>query len=116
MTAFFGSDLRLKKAVLQLMMRHFSSFRWSLGRLVVMGAEITFQTSLDDEVVLGPNNPMVMKQVAGRGDAVPLCRDQGWIDGQIVTTGLLRACRARHGGPDGKLGVWSGSHFFAMED
>lgn len=80
------------------------------------GAEITFQTSLDDEVVLGPNNPMVMKQVAGRGDAVPYVEIRHGLMAKLSRPVYYELAARATVGPDGKLGVWSGSHFFAMED
>ena len=79
-------------------------------------AEITFRTSLDDAVVLGPDNPMVMQQAAGRGDAVPYIEIRDGLMAKLSRPVYYELAARAVVGPDGKLGVWSGPHFFAMED
>ena len=80
------------------------------------GAKIAFQTSLDDEVVLGPDNPIVMKQAAGRGDSVPYIEIRDGLMAKLSRPIYYELAARATVGPDGKLGVWSGPHFFAMED
>jgi hypothetical protein len=79
-------------------------------------AEITFRTNLDDAVVLGPDNPMVMQQVAGRGEAVPYIEIRDGLMAKLSRPVYYELAARAAVGPDGKVGVWSGSHFFAMED
>jgi hypothetical protein len=79
-------------------------------------AEITFRTNLDDAVVLGPDNPMVMQQVAGRGEAVPYIEIRDGLMAKLSRPVYYELAARAAVGPDGKFGVWSGPHFFAMED
>lgn len=77
---------------------------------------ISFRTNVDDEVTLGPDHPLVMRQPAGGGaDQRPYVLVRGGLEGLVARPVFYELAERSVTGPDGRLGVWSNGAFFALE-
>ena len=79
--------------------------------------QLRFRTNVDDEVVLGPENPLVMRPVAGgdAGDLRPYVSVRDGLEALVARPVFYELAGISIAGPDGRLGVWSGGLFFALE-
>lgn len=79
----------------------------------VIGKTITFETNVGDHATLSPENPL---RIDGSADAprpyVHIRRDLWAL---IDRKTFYRLAETAKPGPDGRLGVTSGGHFFALE-
>lgn len=77
---------------------------------------ISFRTNVDDEFALGPENPLVMRPPAGGGeDARPYVMVRDGLEALVARPVFYELAEHSVTGPDGRLGVWSGGSFFALE-
>ena len=88
--------------------------------LAVSGAgqaqKLTFRTNVDDEVQLGPGNPLAMRMPPQGGeDLRPYIMVRDGLEALVARPVFYELAEMRPPGPDGLLGVWSGGAFFALE-
>ena len=79
--------------------------------------QLDFVTNVDDEVALGPAHPLVMRPVTG-GDADdlrPYVTVRDGLEALVARPVFYELADISVAGPDGRLGVWSGGGFFALE-
>lgn len=79
--------------------------------------QLRFVTNVDDEVALGPEHPLVMRPVAGddAGDLRPYVSVRNGLEALVARPVFYELANISQSGPDGRLGVWSGGSFFALE-
>jgi len=77
---------------------------------------ISFRTNVDDEIRLGPHHPLVMRRPAGGGgDHRPYVMVRDGLEALVARPVFYELAAHSVSGPDGRLGVWSGGVFFALE-
>lgn len=81
------------------------------------GQQLRFRTNVDDEVALGPEHPLVMRPVSGgdAGDLRPYVTVRDGLEALVARPVFYELAAISIAGPDGRLGVWSGGGFFALE-
>ena len=78
--------------------------------------QLTFRTNVDDEVHLGPGNPLVMRLPSQGGeDLRPYIEVRDGLEARVARPVFYELAEMSQPGPDGLLGVWSGGAFFALE-
>ena len=93
---------------------------FSITALAVSGAgeaqQLTFRTNVDDEVHLGPGNPLAMRMPPQGGeDLRPYIMVRDGLEALVARPVFYELAEMSQPGPDGLLGVWSGGAFFALE-
>ena len=88
--------------------------------LAVSGAgeaqQLTFRTNVDDEVHLGPGNPLAMRMPPQGGeDLRPYIMVRDGLEALVARPVFYELAEMSETGPDGLLGFWSGRAFFALE-
>ena len=88
--------------------------------LAVSGADeaqqLTFRTNVDDEVHLGPGNPLAMRTPPQGGeDLRPYIMVRDGLEALVARPVFYELAEMSQPGPEGLLGVWSGGAFFALE-
>ena len=88
--------------------------------LAVSGAgeaqQLTFRTNVDDEVHLGPGNPLSMRMPPQGGDDLrPYIMVRDGLEALVARPVFYELAEMSEAGPDGLLGFWSGRAFFALE-
>ena len=80
--------------------------------------QLRFRTNVDDEVLLGPENPLAMRPVAGgnEGGLRPYVLVRDGLEARVARPVFYELAEISMAGPDGRLGVWSGGGFFTLED
>ena len=78
--------------------------------------QLTFRTNVDDEVHLGPGNPLAMRMPPHGGeDLRPYILVRDGLEALVARPVFYDLAEMSQPGPDGLLGVWSGGTFFALE-
>ena len=78
--------------------------------------QLTFRTNVDDEVHLGPGNPLVMRMPPQGGDDFrPYIMAREGLEALVARPVFYELAEMSQPGPDGLMGVWSGGAFFALE-
>ena len=78
--------------------------------------QLTFRTNVDDEVHLGPGNPLAMRMSPEGGDDLrPYILVRDGLEALVARPVFYELAKMSQPGPDGLLGVWSGGAFFALE-
>ena len=78
--------------------------------------QLTFRTNVDDEVHLGPGNPLAMRMPPRGGDGLrPYIMVRDGLEALVARPVFYELAEMSQPGPDGLLGVWSGGAFFALE-
>ena len=78
--------------------------------------QLTFRTNVDDEVHLGPSNPLAMRMPPQGGDDLrPYITVRDGLEALVARPVFYELAEMSQPGPDGLLGVWSGGAFFALE-
>ena len=77
---------------------------------------LTFRTNVDDEVSLGPDNPLAMRiPPAGGDDLRPYVVVRGGLEALVSRPVFYELVEMSEAGPDGLHGVWSHGRFFPLE-
>ena len=80
-------------------------------------SRLTFRTNVDDEVHLGPDNPLAMRvPPQGGGDLRPYIMVRDGLEALVARPVFYELAEMSEPGPDGLLGVWSGGSFFPLEE
>lgn len=79
--------------------------------------QLRFRTNVDDEVLLGAEHLLVMRPIAGddEGDLRPYVTVRDGLEALVARPVFYELAGIAMAGPDGRLGVWSGGRFFALE-
>ena len=78
--------------------------------------QLTFRTNVDDEVHLGPGNPLAMRMPPQGGEGLrPYILVRDGLEALVARPVFYELAELSRPGPDGLLGVWSGGTFFALE-
>lgn len=82
--------------------------------------QVRFRTNVDDEVLLGPANRLVMRRPSrdeggGGDDLRPYVNVRDGLEALVARPVFYELAEISLAGPDGRLGIWSGGSFFALE-
>lgn len=77
--------------------------------------EICFQTNLDETVRLDLAHPLQLRMAAPSQDLRPYIEVRDGLLAKLSRPVYYQLADHAEPGPDGRLGVWSHNHFFALE-
>ena len=100
--------------------QHFDIRIASDGRWFHEGAqsqqnEIWFQTNIDETVLLDPKHPLQLRAAAQSPDLRPYIEVRDGLLAKLSRPVYYQLADYAEVGPDGRLGIWSHDHFFALE-
>ena len=77
--------------------------------------EIWFQTNIDETVLLDPKHPLQLRAAAQSPDLRPYIEVRDGLLAKLSRPVYYQLADYAEVGPDGRLGIWSHDHFFALE-
>ena len=77
--------------------------------------KLRFRTNVDEEVLLGPDNRLVMRVAPGSDDLRPYIMVRDGLEALVARPVFYELAAISRAGPDGRLGVWSCGIFFGLE-
>ena len=79
------------------------------------GQIVRLRTNVDDEFILGPDHPLVMRCPAGGDDLRPYVTVRPGLEGRIARPVFYELAEISVEGPQGQIGIWSAGAFFSLE-
>lgn len=76
---------------------------------------IRLRSNVEDEVVLGPDHPLVMRRAADGDDLRPYVAVRPGLEARIARPVYYELAACSVEGPDGRIGVWSAGIFFGLD-
>lgn len=76
---------------------------------------IRLHSNVEDDIILGPDHPLVMRRPAIGDDVRPYVTVRPGLDGRLARPVFYELAACGVEGPQGQIGVWSAGTFFSLE-